>query len=116
MPKDKNNPNKKIKKNDDDELYELNSVEEQEKVVKFIDELIKKNIRTEEQINKHKFTNYNNLLSINSEWLDAFLILGYDMKGNEIVLCNTRSAKDYHSILSLLKKAFLNLVVKNDAE
>ncbi len=117
MPKNKNNNNNDDKENNDiPDFFEIKDVEDQRKVAKFIDDIIKHNIQKEEDLHKKRMSDYNNLLSINSEWLDSFLIIGFDMKGEEIILSNTRTAKDYNSVLNLLKKAFINLVVKHENE
>lgn len=115
MPKNKNNDGDQNEP-DMPEFFEIKDIEDQRKVAKFIDDIIKNNIQKEEELQKKRLSDYSNLLSINSEWLDSFLIIGYDMKGDEVVISNTKTAKDYNSVLSLLKKAFINLVVRSEAE
>jgi hypothetical protein len=110
---------KNNKSNDDEHdpnFYDLDEVEEQKKVVKFIDDLIKNNVQKEKELQKKRLSDYNNLLAINSEWLDGFLIIGFDLNGDEVIISKTKTAKDYNSVLNLLKKAFINLVVKHEGE
>jgi len=93
-----------------------NSIEEQEKIVKFIDDLIKQNIKIEDAKQKERMSDYNNLVSITSEWLDSFFIIGYNLRGEELVITKAINSKDYNSLLVLLKKAFINFVVKSEIE
>lgn len=88
------------------------SAEEQQKIVQFIDNIIKKNVAIEADKKKERLADYDNLIAVNSEWLDSFILMGYNLKGDEIVISKALNAKDYNSLLLLLKKAFINLFMK----
>lgn len=86
----------------------------EEKVINFIDKIIKQNIKIEKEKEKERFSDVNNLISINSEWLDSFIIMGYDLNGDEFVISKSYTDKDYNSLMLLLKKVFINLFMKNE--
>jgi hypothetical protein len=87
---------------------------DEENVVKFIDKVIKQNIKIEKQKEKERLSDFNNLVAINSEWLDSFIILGYNIDGDEVVISKSYTDKDYNSLMLLLKKVFINLFMKNE--
>lgn len=93
-----------------------NSAEEQKKIAKFIDDIIKQNLKVENQKEKERLSDVGNLVSTTSEWLDSFFIIGYNMDGEELIITKAKNAKDYNSLLTLLKKAFINIVAKNEIE
>jgi len=112
----------KAKDNDDndnrDEKFEnddesLNIRREQD-ITKFISKLLKDNVDQEDELEKERVRNFKSLLAVNSEWLDTFMIIGYDLNGEEIVLSRTKTQKEYNALMHLLKKAFMSLIVKNE--
>ena len=101
---------------DNFESYENQELDEQLRVTKFIEDIIKSHTNKGKMPKRDSKNDYRNLLSINSEWLDSFMIIGYDMSGEEVVLTNTKNTKDYNAMLNVLKKAFIHFVVKSEME
>jgi hypothetical protein len=107
MPRPKKTKSKEVK------VSENAIIADPDKIVKFIDDIIKNNIKLQKEKDQERLSDYNNLVSINSEWLDSFFILGYNLEGDEVFISKQNNIKDYNSLLTLLKKVFINLVIKN---
>ena len=92
----------------------INNSEEQKKIVSFIDNIIKQNDKITENKNKERLADYSNLLTINSEWLDSFIIMGYNPSGEEMVFSKAKHPQDFNALLMLLKKVFINHYMKSE--
>ena len=112
MPRKKKQPNPEVPAPDAVPKPYDNSAEEQQKIVGFIDKLIKQNVKIENEKNKERTSDYGNLVAMNSEWLDTFLLMGYNLNGEEVIITKARNTKEYNAVLLLLKKAFVNLFMK----
>jgi hypothetical protein len=107
-------PRPKKYKTKETKTHENAIIADHDKVVKFIDDIIKNNIKIQKEKDQERLSDYNNLVSINSEWLDSFFIIGYNLDGEEVFISKQKNIKDYNSLLTLLKKVFINLVIKNE--
>jgi len=70
---------------------------------KSIDKFMKESKRT----NQISMRDLSILKGIMSEYLDAFLVFGYNIEGDRIILQNFKNARDRDAIMEFLKTIFL---------
>lgn len=75
--------------------------------------ILKGNSKRQLQIKKERLSDYNALVSYASEWLDCFMIIGYDLNGDGVAITKANSIKDQNSLSELIKKIFVNIMTKN---
>lgn len=65
---------------------------------------------------KHKHlshkSNYEGLLSLISEYLDSFVLVGYSLEGNEVIITKCDSPRDSRALIALLDDFSDNLYDK----
>ncbi len=81
--------------------------------IKMLNNLLKNSIKKNLELKQERFSDYGNLIAAVSEWLDCFIIIGYDLKGDGVVLGNPKSIKDQNSLNELLKNVFIDIMSKN---
>jgi len=51
-----------------------------------------------------------NLKAILSEYLDSFILLGYGVEGNRVIIKHTKTSKDEDSIIEMFRFVFMRMV------
>lgn len=77
-----------------------------------ITEEIKKEIQKSRQQNK-KSEDYENLQKIVTEYLKCFLIIGYDINGQQILIGHANNPQEYNSLVEHLRQTFIRTMNSN---
>ena len=78
-----------------------------------IDNLIKQAVAlyyTEETITAQKNKDIQHLSLITEEYLKTFMILGYDITGNKVVIMNAKTSHDRDALVEHLRSTFITTV------
>ena len=102
MPSLSGEPLKKITPTQNSKELTLESINDVE-LQKALDKWLKQNI----QDNKIMSRDLTLLKSIISEYLDSYLLLGYSMEGQRIVIQSFNTAKDKDALMEFLKNLFI---------
>jgi len=102
MPSLSSEPQKKLVPLENSKEITLETINDIE-LQKALDKWLKQNI----QENKIMARDLSLLKSIISEYLDSFLLLGYSMDGQRIVMQSFATAKDKDALMEFLKNLFI---------
>jgi hypothetical protein len=117
--KDKNKPTKKTyrkKKTESLGLSALNSVEENilpEKQLAQVEEVIKNafiRFADAAQMKQHKVKDLEHLDSVVSEFLKAFMVLGYDLNGEKVFIMHATNPNDRDALVEHLRTTLLGII------
>jgi len=117
--KDKNKPTKRVyrkKKTESLGLSALNSVEENilpEKQLAQVEEVIKNaflRFADAAQIKQYKVQDLEHLDTMVSEFLKAFMVLGYDLNGEKVFIMHATNPNDRDALVEHLRTTLLGII------
>jgi hypothetical protein len=117
--KDKNKPTKKVYRKKKTESFGLSALEAAEKTIlpekqlAQVEEVIKNaflRFADAAQLKQYKVKDLEHLDSIVSEFLKAFIVLGYDLNGEKVFIMHATNPQDKDALVEHLRTTLLGII------